>query len=269
MQSSEMHTGRSRRGVAPMQKMKLNRCKETNRERNVDDVARNILPQDVQHMVKYVITAIKRTIMHEIVTIKQSRVHTVDESDSEEVYVDVVTKQNRDKKNWILTLKVNDTNIAMKLDTGAQANVISETVFNKIRPRPKLHATKVRVSGYSGAAIPVKGKCMVKVTHKYREHTLAFIVVPKDVHTILGLSACERLNLVKRVLVVDSGREMDYDELMREYSDLFKGLGCLPGEHTIRVAKNVPPVINPCRKVPFALQKPLKEELDRMEGLHI
>ena len=96
MQSSEMHTGRSRRGVAPMQKMKLNRCKETSRERNVDDVARNILLQDVQHMVKYVITAIKRTIMHEIVTIKQSRVHTVDESDSEEVYVDVVTEQNGD-----------------------------------------------------------------------------------------------------------------------------------------------------------------------------
>ena len=60
-----------------MQKIKLNRCKETNRERNVDDVARNILLQDVQHMVKYVTTAIKRTIMHEIVTIKQSRAKSI------------------------------------------------------------------------------------------------------------------------------------------------------------------------------------------------
>lgn len=195
--------------------------------------------------------------------------HTLNESDSEEFYVDVVTEQNTDKKDWILKLKVNDTDIAMKLDTGAQANVISETVSNKIRPRPKLHATKVKVSGYSGAAIPVKGKCMVNVMHKEKEPTLAFIVVPGNVQTILGLSACERLNLVKRVLVVQNEEDTDCYELMQEYSDLFQGLGCLPGEHTIRVDKNVPPVINPCRKVPFALQKPMKEELDRMERLKV
>lgn len=97
----------------------------------------------------------------------------------------------------MLTLKVNDTSIAMKLDTGAQANVMSEAVFNKIRPRPKLHTTKVQVSGYSGTAIPVKGKCLSKVTHKDRGHSLAFIVVPGNVQTILGLSACERLNLIQ------------------------------------------------------------------------
>ena len=49
---------------------------------------------------------------------------------------------------------------------------------------------------------------------------------------MLGLSACESLNLVKRVQVVDNDQEMYYDELMREYSDLFKGLGLLPDEHT-------------------------------------
>lgn len=70
---------------------------------------------------------------------------------------------------------------------------------------------------------------------------------------------------MKRELVVQNEEVTDYDELMQEYSDLFHCLGCLPGEHTIRVDKNVPPFINPCRKVPFALQKPMKEELDRME----
>lgn len=250
-----------RRVPLPTLRMKRNQRRETCKERRVVDVARSILPENVPRMVKCVIFATKRIIMHDIARVKQSKVHTLNESDSEEFYVDVVTEENTDKKDWILKLKVNDTDIAMKLDTGAQANVISETVFNKIRPRPKLHATKVKVSGYSGAAISVKGKCMVNVMHKKREHTLAFIVVPGNVQTILGLSACERLNLVKRVLVVQNEEDTDYDELMQEYSDLFQGLGCLPGEHTIRVDKNVPPVINPCRKVPFALQKPMKENL--------
>lgn len=77
----------------------------------------------------------------------QSKVHAVDESDSEEFYVDAVTEKNTDRKDWILTLRVNQTHIAMKLDTGAQANVISESEFNRIRPRLKLHATKMKVSG--------------------------------------------------------------------------------------------------------------------------
>lgn len=83
------------------------------------------------------------------------------------------------------------------------------------------------------------------------------------------LSACVRLNLAKRVLVVENEENTDYDELMNEYMDLFQGLGCLSLEHTKRVDKSVPPVIHPCRKVPFALQKLLKAELNRMENLKV
>lgn len=43
--------------------------------------------------------------------------------------------------------KVNDIHLALMLDTGAQANVIS---FNKIRPKPNLHAAKEIVRGHLG-----------------------------------------------------------------------------------------------------------------------
>ena len=36
-------------------------------------------------------------------------------------------------------------------------------------------------------------------------------------------------------------------EFMREYQDLFDGLGCLPGKHTIKVDQSVYPVIYPLR----------------------
>lgn len=38
---------------------------------------------------------------------------------------------------------------------------------------------------------------------------------------------------------------------------------------TIKIDKQITPVIHPCRKVPFALQDKLKEELDRMESLEV
>lgn len=76
------------------------------------------------------------------------------------------------------------------------------------------------------------------------------------------------------MLVVKTDNEIDYDDLMKEYGvSMFpfqlQGLGCLSGEHTIKGDKSVPPVIHPCCKVPFALHKPLKAELDRMENLEV
>ena len=42
-------------------------------------------------------------------------------------------------------------------------------------------------------------------------------------------------------------------------------LGYMPGEHTIIVDETVPPVVHPCRKIPFLLQDKLKDKLERME----
>lgn len=41
----------------------------------------------------------------------QSKVHAVDESDSEEFYVDAVTEKNTDRKDWILTLSSGECDI--------------------------------------------------------------------------------------------------------------------------------------------------------------
>lgn len=50
-----------------------------------------------------------------------------------------------------------------------------------------------------------------------------------SVQPILSLSACIKLNLVKRVFVVTSSDTANtQDSLMEEYKDCFEGLGCLP-----------------------------------------
>lgn len=77
-----------------------------------------------------------------------------------------------------------------------------------------------------GSELP---KCHTRTLHTL--HILSFIVVPKDMQA-------DRLNLVKRVIVVESQTETDYDELMKEYNDLFQGLRYLPGEHSLDTPKN-------------------------------
>jgi hypothetical protein len=58
-------------------------------------------------------------------------------------------------------------------------------------------------------------------------------------------------------------------DVEKEYPDLFKGLGYLPGTHTIRVDETITPVVHPPRKIPIALKDRVKAELDRMEEIGV
>ncbi|CAB4026187.1 Hypothetical predicted protein, partial [Paramuricea clavata] len=54
-------------------------------------------------------------------------------------------------------------------------------------------------------------------------------------------------------------------ELLKGYDELFTGLGCLPGEHTIELDRSYTTVVHPPRRVPLALKEQIKAELQRME----
>ena len=54
------------------------------------------------------------------------------------------------------------------------------------------------------------------------------------------------------------------DSLLNTYSDVFEGLGCLPGELHLNINKSVPPVQNAPRKLPLAVKEPVKVKIDAM-----
>ena len=66
------------------------------------------------------------------------------------------------------------------------------------------------------------------------------------------------MNLVQRVQSVTQHevKSENSDNILSqpEYDELFKGLGCLPGEHSIKLDKSVTPTVQPPRKIPVALR---------------
>ena len=54
------------------------------------------------------------------------------------------------------------------------------------------------------------------------------------------------------------------DPILCQYSDVFNGLGKLPGEYTIQTYSDKVPVINPPRQLPVSLRGIVKAELDTM-----
>lgn len=56
------------------------------------------------------------------------------------------------------------------------------------------------------------------------------------------------------------------NKIVKQYQDVFEGVGCLPGKHKIQLKENLQPVIHPAKKVPVALKERLRSELQALIG---
>ena len=121
--------------------------------------------------------------------------------DLDSVTVDSVKTQRGD---WICPLVINGSIVPVKLDTGAQVNILSEADYRQLRDRPRLHPTNETLKGYCQGHIPVKGKCIVTVKHGQDICKMAFFIVPGKAQPLLGRAACERLKLIKAVFAVEA-----------------------------------------------------------------
>ena len=153
------------------------------------------------------------------------------------------------------------------MDSGAQVNVISNKLYNQLQTRPPLKLSTIKLRAYNSTDIPILGHCILNLQHNGKKYPLLFIVANIDSSPILGLRACERLNLIQRIHEIDIYN--DTENFYEQFNDCFDEIGTLPRVHHIVIDKSVPPVVHAARKIPFALKDKLKEELDRMIRMNI
>ena len=187
-----------------------------------------------------------------------------DQSDRDEVNVMSVSDHCA-STDWNVILRTNGTNVTYKIDTGAQVNVLPKKLFYSLSNRPKLKPTGIKLTAYSGSDIPVIGKCIATMKLKNRSIPALFIIAETSSSLILGLKTSENLNLIKRVLHVNSSAP----NFTEEYSDCFGEIGCIPGTHHITIDETATPIVHPPRRVPHSLKPKLKEELQRMVDLEV
>ena len=96
------------------------------------------------------------------------------------------------------------------------------------------------------------------------KENLSFFVAAVESPPILGLSACQKLNLVRRVASVTQAPRTK-DEILAEFPDVFTGMGCMGGTYHIELDDTVEPVIHPPRRVPYSLLEKLKQKLQELE----
>ena len=96
---------------------------------------------------------------------------------------------------WFARVSINGAPIRFKLDTGAEANVLPLNVYSSLKISISLKTTNVVLSSYGNFKVKPKGRVELRCAINGRSEMLPFFVVPVQSTPILGLQACERLNL--------------------------------------------------------------------------
>ena len=166
---------------------------------------------------------------------------------------------------WFVTVKLNDgQNMKVKLDTGAQANVMPLHMYNAIKQNAsELQPTNARLTGYGGHRLSLAGKCELNCHYKNSTHMLEFYIVEAQSPAALGLKACMDMQLIKPVLMVN---QHNTDPLIQQYEHVFKGIGCMDKtSYKISLKPDARPVVHAAHSVPVALKDKVQKELERME----
>ena len=150
-----------------------------------------------------------------------------------------------------------------QLDSGATCNVQSRRDYLKLG-KPWLEHSSVTLTMYDGSVRRSIGKCTLQLAAEAISK-LEFEVLDTKHHLLLSLDTCLELGLFKynieEVCIVHSDQELTHSRICEEYSDLFSGIGCLPGEYDIDLYSNIPPVQNRPRKVPHMMKSTVEEKI--------
>ena len=183
--------------------------------------------------------------------------------EDEDFHLDIVEAHQCKSNAWFVTLFLEGCKVQLKIDTGAQCNVLPKSISDKLKVR--IHRSTTKLITYSGEKLKPAGRCTVLGQYNGKFHCLEFQIMPTNVTPVLGLESCVQMGLVKRLDALECNVDSD---VLQQY-DVFDGLGCLEGEHHIHVKPDAQPIVHPPRRVPVALRDKVKTELERMERLGV
>ena len=166
----------------------------------------------------------------------------------------------------LVTCTVNDSHkVTFETDTGASCNVLPLSDYIKATGDTKgtlISPTKTCLTMHNNSKATPIGKVMLRVEQSGQTHRLRFFVMKSSVMPILGKGSsigmrliqildCDNIHSVTPDTAFPGGTPTNLsDPILCHYSDVFSGLGKLPGEYTIQIHSDKVPVVNPPCRLP-------------------
>ncbi|XP_058827881.1 uncharacterized protein K02A2.6-like [Topomyia yanbarensis] len=180
------------------------------------------------------------------------------------------TTSNRGShEKWTKRYLIQDRPVEFKLDTGADVNCIPLSVVTQMNI-PVANKRYFNVVDYSSNEIKIHGQVKLECVDdsKGTIHSAEFLVVDDSFEPLLGLGSCIAFGLIGRLNSLQSSMSFpaEREKFIEANSDVFEGLGKLPGTCTIVLKDNVVPSLHYKKRIPMSLHERLKTEPGTMEA---
>lgn len=163
--------------------------------------------------------------------------------------------------SWMQLVIINNKSVQFKLDSGAQCNVLPFNVFEKLNlPMMKVEPNNTKILSYDNNELDCIGSVVLDSIVNGIRCKIKFVIVKTKSIPILGLNACVKLNLMKRVssLLVDDKVFSSQDSFINKYKNVFTGVGKFPKKLSLELKESAKPVINSVRRIPESVKNKLK-----------
>ena len=205
--------------------------------------------------------------------IRQVSVQESDTSSSDDEYLYTLGQGATSAKTPTVPVQISGVAVDMIVDTGASVDIVDEATFNKINhsKNVRLQPPTKRLFAYgSKSQLSVLGKFETTVGFKSNQVTSTIHVLPGDSGSLLGYKTATSLGVIDLHVNKVAAETPEHERLTAQYPNLFKGIGNLKGvEIKLHIDKEVPPVVQQARRIPFHLRKQVEKELDHLESLGI
>lgn len=186
-----------------------------------------------------------------------------DISSLQTVYMHSVNASNNSTL-YKLTVKIDDNDVNMEIDTGSAVTLLNDTVFKKMGGNTStLKPSTVLLKGYTGDIIKCFGEKEMSVKVGEQSHGLTIRVVEGP--SLLGRDMMSKFTLPwHNIFNVVSTTSVD---IIQQYPDLFENssVGKLKGVQVSLKVKDENPVFVKPRVVPFAVRDQYEAALDKLE----
>ncbi|XP_055715454.1 uncharacterized protein K02A2.6-like [Phlebotomus papatasi] len=187
---------------------------------------------------------------------KESESSSDEDSDTEQFSLKVHSlSRGRGKEDcWESVMAVQKVKIRVKIDTGAQCNVITKTALQKLSDYYEIMPSRVkRLIAFNGGHVPVHGRVLLTCRIRKKMIPLWFQVVKGDRSCIIDGKSAVKAGLIARI---------DHFEVKE---DVFEGLGTVKNVvYNAELVDNPKFVIHPARNIPFADREETKKEVFKM-----
>lgn len=148
--------------------------------------------------------------------------------------LEVMCTENKSfDKSWIEKIKMNGIETEIKLDTGAEINVMPVNIFHKFK-NIKLDASNVTIKSFGGYITKSKGSVLIDIKLKRKFEVVEYKGLP-----LLSYEVCVRMQFkIPEMYEIKSENKVNEKEMFININnDVFEGIGKFPDLVNIKIMR--------------------------------